>query len=52
MLTAALYNELKTATANIAAHYEEIQNHLNAIYSRLSAIEDKIAALHPTSTQP
>ena len=29
-----------------------IQNHLNAIYSRLSAIEDKMAALHPTSTQP
>lgn len=52
VLTAALYNELKNATANIAAHYQEIQSHLNAIYSRLSAIENKIEAFHPTSTQP
>ena len=50
MLTAALYNELKTATANIAAHYEEIQNHLNTIYARLSVIENKIEAYHPSST--
>lgn len=52
VLTAALYNELKTATANIAAHYEEMQTHLNTINSRLSAIENRIAALHPTNTQP
>lgn len=51
VLTAALYNELKTATANIAAHYEALQNHLNAIYARLSVIENKIEAYHPTSTQ-
>ena len=51
VLTAALYNELKNATANIAAHYQEIQSHLNAIYSRLSVIENKIEAYHPTSTQ-
>lgn len=38
--------------ANIAAHYEEIQNHLNAIYARLSVIENKIEAYHPSSTQP
>ncbi len=29
VLTAALYNELKNATANISTHYEEIQSHLN-----------------------
>ena len=52
VLTAALFNELKNATANIAAHYEEIQNHLNAIYARLSVIENKLEAYHPTSTQP
>ena len=35
-----------------SAHYEEIQNHLNAIYARLSVIENRIEAYHPTSTQP
>lgn len=41
VMTAALFQELKTATANIAEHYEEIHGLLDNIYARLSALEKK-----------
>lgn len=41
VMTAALFQELKAATANIAEHYEEFQGHLDNIYDRLSALEKK-----------
>lgn len=41
VMTAALFQELKAATANIAEHYEEFQGHLDNIYARISALEKK-----------
>lgn len=41
VMTAALFQELKAATANIAEHYEEIKGHLDNIYARISALEKK-----------
>lgn len=41
VMTAALFQELKAATADIAEHYEEFQGHLDNIYDRISALEKK-----------
>lgn len=41
VMNAALFQELKAATANIAEHYEEFQGHLDNIYDRISALEKK-----------